>query len=93
MRLMLQTAYVVDTALGVLRRMRLMAQGVIGGARARKTAISTTAKRLLLKGAFKRFQHLVSHAGASGFELVNPAGRWAPVLSGRVLPFTAAKNL
>lgn len=35
---------------------------------------------------FKRFQRPVSHAGASGFELVNPAGRWASVSSSRVRP-------
>lgn len=34
---------------------------------------------------FERFQHAV-HAGASGFELVNPAGRWASVSSSRVRP-------
>lgn len=34
---------------------------------------------------FKRFPRAV-HAGASGFELVNPAGRWASVSSSRVRP-------
>jgi hypothetical protein len=33
----------------------------------------------------QRFQRAV-HAGASGFELVNPAGRWASVSSSRVRP-------
>lgn len=38
-----------------------------------------------LKKSLKRFLRAV-HAGASGFELVNPAGRWASVLSSRVRP-------
>lgn len=45
-----------------------------------------SARVTVASNCLKRFQRPVSHAGASGFELVNPAGRWAPVLSSMVRP-------
>lgn len=57
------------------------------GASQRKTAardmMATCAHSL---NKLQRFHGPVCHRGASGFELVNPAGRWASVSSSRVRP-------
>lgn len=41
----------------------------------------------------QRFQRPVCHAGGSGFTLVNPAERWASVLSIRVRPSQRENSL